>query len=85
MSHAGSTGSHVGSAEAEVRSERHERDQRVLRPIHSAYDTGEPLHEVLCQADRDDESQAMQEHGVHVEVVAATATDGKHMGGVPIA
>ena len=92
MSYVGSIRSHLEALDeehieqmAEASGELHERGQWVPHAIHYDYYIGEPLDEVLHQAGRDDELQAMQEYGVYVEVDTSTATDGKHTGGIPIA
>ena len=69
----------------EVSAELHEHDQWSPKTIHYDYYTGEPLDEDLYQKGRDDELQAMKDYGVYVEVATSTATDGKHIGGFPIA
>ncbi|CAK0850454.1 unnamed protein product [Prorocentrum cordatum] len=84
--------SHFGDPEeqqveqmVEVSAELHEKDQWSPKTIHYDYYTGEPLDEDLYQKGRDDELQAMKDYGVYVEVATSTATDGKHIGGFPIA
>ncbi|CAK0866686.1 unnamed protein product [Prorocentrum cordatum] len=92
MSHIGTIRSHFGDPEeqqveqmVEVSAELHEKDQWSPKTIHYDYYTGEPLDEDLYQKGRDDELQAMKDYGVYVEVATSTATDGKHIGGFPIA
>ena len=92
MSHIGTIRSHFGEPEeeqveqmVEVSAELHEYDQWSPKTIHYDYYTGEPLDEDLYQQGRDDELQAMKDYGVYVEVATSTATDGKHIGGFPIA
>ena len=70
---------------AEVSAELHERDQWSQKAIHYDYYTGEPLDEDLYQEGRNDELVAMSDYGVYEEVATSTATDGKHIGGFPIA
>jgi len=68
----------------------------VLRPVavefgeeavkaHYDYYSGEPLDEDLYQAARADELQAMEDYGVMTVVPISQASDGKHVGGFPIA
>ena len=92
MSHIGAIRSQFGDPDeqqveqmVEVSAELHERNQWSPNTIHYDYYTGEPLDEDLYQRGRDDELQAMKDYGVYVEVATSTATDGKHIGGFPIA
>eukprot|EP00959_Pyramimonas_sp_CCMP1952_P046979 980750-Pyramimonas_sp.AAC.1 len=92
MSHIGTVRSHLGEPEEEqieqmvwVSAEMHEHDQWSPQTIHNDCYTGEPLDEDMYQKGRDDELQAMKDYGVYVEVATPTATDGKHIGGCPVA
>eukprot|EP00959_Pyramimonas_sp_CCMP1952_P242304 5064724-Pyramimonas_sp.AAC.1 len=69
----------------EASAEVHEHDQWSPNTVHYDYYTGKPLDKDLYQRCRDDELQAMKNYGVYVEVATSTATDGRQIGGFPMA
>ncbi|CAK0848553.1 unnamed protein product [Prorocentrum cordatum] len=69
----------------EVSAELRERHRWSPKTMHYDCYAGDPLGEDLYQSGRDDELQATGDYGVYGEVATSTATDGKHIGGFPVA